>query len=85
MHHMKTATVRDLRYAFSRVSRWISDGEAVQITLRGQAFAVLAPTKRRKRLPREWPDFAARRGKLFPRSVGGKPLSNIVSEGRGDR
>jgi hypothetical protein len=49
-------------------------------------------TKRRKTTlqvmakPRKvkWPDFAARRKKLFPNGVKGKPVSEIVDEGRGE-
>ncbi len=40
---MKTATVRDLRNNFARVSGWIEHGEAVEITKGGKAFARLVP------------------------------------------
>ncbi|MCI0744173.1 MAG: hypothetical protein L0Y58_02105 [Verrucomicrobia subdivision 3 bacterium] len=40
---MKTATVRDLRNNFSRVSRWIAKGETVQIVKRGRPFARVVP------------------------------------------
>ncbi len=85
MHHMKRATVRDLRYQFPRVSRWLEEGETVEITLRGQPFATMVATKKKRASAKEWPDFAARRARLFPTGVLGKPLSEIVSEGRGDR
>jgi antitoxin (DNA-binding transcriptional repressor) of toxin-antitoxin stability system len=41
---MKTATVRDLRNNFTRVSGWIANGEAVEITKGGKPFARLVPT-----------------------------------------
>ena len=85
MHHVKIATVRDLRYAFARVSRWIEDGESVRITRRGRTFATLAPVKSTHPPLKDWPDFAARRAKVFPKGVIGQPLSEIVDEGRGDR
>ena len=40
---MKTATVRDLRSDFRRVSAWIENGEAVEIIKRGKPFARLTP------------------------------------------
>ncbi|HEY5892464.1 MAG TPA: hypothetical protein VIT91_04465 [Chthoniobacterales bacterium] len=81
---MKTATVADLRNNFARISRWIEEGESVQITRRGLQFAMLNPVpKDRKNV--EWPDFAARRNRIFPDGPPpGKPLSEIVSEGRGE-
>jgi antitoxin (DNA-binding transcriptional repressor) of toxin-antitoxin stability system len=85
MYHMKTATVRDLRYSFADVSQWINEGEVVQITRRGRAFAILAPAKQKTSRPVAWPDFEARRGRLFPKSPDGNLLSEIISEGRGDR
>ena len=36
---MKTASVRDLRNNFAKVSRWLEDGEKVEITKRGVPYA----------------------------------------------
>lgn len=40
---MKTATVRDLRNNFAKVSRWLKNGEKVKITSRGVPLADLVP------------------------------------------
>ena len=40
---MKTATVRDLRNNFGRLSRWVAKGQTVQIMKRGKPFARLVP------------------------------------------
>ena len=40
---MKTASVRDLRNNFAKVSRWIKDGQQVEITSRGVPLAHLTP------------------------------------------
>ena len=40
---MKTATVRDLRNEFSRISKWLAAGETVQILKRGKPFARVVP------------------------------------------
>ena len=40
---MKTATVRDLRNQFRRISKWLEKGETVQVLKRGKAFARVVP------------------------------------------
>lgn len=45
---MKTATVRDIRNHFARVSAWIEHGESVEITKGGKAFARLVPANEGK-------------------------------------
>ena len=81
---MPTATVRDLRNDFARVSLWIANGEEVTVTKDGEPFATLSPIRSRPK-PAQWPDLAARRRRLFPNGVKGKPVSEIISEGRGER
>ncbi len=46
---MKTATVRDLRNHFAKVSNWIKDGQEVEITSRGVPLARLVPMAQPKR------------------------------------
>jgi antitoxin (DNA-binding transcriptional repressor) of toxin-antitoxin stability system len=40
---MKTATVRELRNEFGRISKWLAKGETVEIIKRGKAVADLVP------------------------------------------
>jgi antitoxin (DNA-binding transcriptional repressor) of toxin-antitoxin stability system len=40
---MKTATVRDLRNNFGRLSKWLEAGETVQIVKKGRPFARVMP------------------------------------------
>jgi antitoxin (DNA-binding transcriptional repressor) of toxin-antitoxin stability system len=40
---MKTATVRDLRNEFNRISKWLASGEVVQVLKRGKPFARVVP------------------------------------------
>jgi antitoxin (DNA-binding transcriptional repressor) of toxin-antitoxin stability system len=40
---MKTASVRDLRNQFGRLSKWLEKGETVQIVKRGKPFARVVP------------------------------------------
>jgi antitoxin (DNA-binding transcriptional repressor) of toxin-antitoxin stability system len=57
---MKTATVRDLRNSFARISRWIEAGESVEVTRRGKAFARILPVAPAKGRPAPKPDILAR-------------------------
>lgn len=63
MHHMTKATVRDLRYSFSKVEDLLKDGEEIQITKRGRPVAVLIPVK--PSVSRRRPDFLARLRKIY--------------------
>ena len=67
MHHMKSATVRDLRYHFSKVEDLLREGEAIQITKRKRVIGRLLPAEPG---PRRRPDFLARLQKIY----GGKVL-----------
>lgn len=40
---MKTATVRDLRNDFARLSKWLEKGETIEILKRGKPVADLVP------------------------------------------
>ena len=43
---MKTASVRDLRNEFSKVSKWLDAGETVQILKRGKPYGRILPEKK---------------------------------------
>ena len=40
---MKTATIRELRNDFSRLSKWLERGETIEIVKRGKPIADLVP------------------------------------------
>jgi antitoxin (DNA-binding transcriptional repressor) of toxin-antitoxin stability system len=40
---MKTASIRDLRNDFARLSKWLAKGETIEIIKRGKAVADLVP------------------------------------------
>jgi antitoxin (DNA-binding transcriptional repressor) of toxin-antitoxin stability system len=62
MSHMKTATVRDLRYHFSEIESRLQQGEEVEICKRRRVIARLVPVRPRRAA---YPDFAARRKQIF--------------------
>jgi len=57
---MKTATVRDLRNSFARISRWLEAGELVEVTKRGKVFARILPAAAPKGKCAPKPDILAR-------------------------
>ena len=63
MHHMKKASVRDLRYHFSKVEDSLRRGEEIHITKRKRVIARLLPPEPSQ--PVERPDFLARQKKMF--------------------
>lgn len=57
---MRTASVRDLRNSFARISRWLEAGETVEVTKRGRAFARIVPAMKTKKKTAAKPDIMAR-------------------------
>jgi antitoxin (DNA-binding transcriptional repressor) of toxin-antitoxin stability system len=62
MYHMRTVSVRDLRYDFKAVERILLEGEEVQITKRRRAIARLVPEPAP---PPELPDFLGRMRTIY--------------------
>ena len=83
---MRTATVRELQHGLKDLLEQVQAGETFQVTRRGEVIAQLspAPKPKRKGSP-QWPDFMARLAKLYPEGPKGKPASEIIDEGRGER
>lgn len=54
--HMKTASVRDLRYRFGEVEARLREGEEIQIRKRKRIIGRLLRVRPR---PAEWPNFRA--------------------------
>ena len=62
---MKTATVRDLRNRFPRIAAWIEQGQQVEITRAGKAFARLVPVPPQSPRRFKMPDIMARLDQSF--------------------
>jgi antitoxin (DNA-binding transcriptional repressor) of toxin-antitoxin stability system len=77
---MKTVTVRDLRYHFSEIESHLREGEEVEIRKRRRAIARLMPLRPR---PGTYPDFAARRKKLFGGRTMKVSAAQLMEEERG--
>ena len=83
--YMRTATVRDLRNQFARLSRWIEEGESVEITKGGQRFAMLTPIRPRKPKTSKVPDFMARLKGYMPDPLPAGTGQGVIDYDRGDR
>jgi len=68
MYHMRTATVRDLRYNFRRVERLLAEGEPIQITKRKRVVAKLMPPDP-PATPPKIPDFLGRMKRIYGNKV----------------
>ena len=82
MYHMKTVTLRDLRYHFPKVERLLRQGETVDVTRRGKVFATLSPKAEHVPGHAPLPDFMARLRAIYGDTPLEIPGSEIVSEGR---
>lgn len=63
MHHMKTITVRDLRYQFPKVERMLREGQDIEVTKRRRVIARLVPE--RPAVEAALPDFLAQLRKIY--------------------
>lgn len=75
---METATVGEIQKNFAEVLKKIKSGQEVIVTKRGKAVAKITALGAKRDI--KWPDF-------FNESIEikGKPVSEIIAEGREDR
>jgi antitoxin (DNA-binding transcriptional repressor) of toxin-antitoxin stability system len=76
MHSLNIRQLRDTR----RLKAWLRQGNTVELRERDQVIAHIVPEKQEEK-PVQWPDFAARRKKIFGNRV--LPGADIVIEERG--
>jgi antitoxin (DNA-binding transcriptional repressor) of toxin-antitoxin stability system len=82
MYHMKTASVRDLRYDFKKVERLLQQGNVIEITKRQKVIARLTPVGV-ERPP--MPDFEARMRANYGDKVFEVSGADLISADREDR
>jgi prevent-host-death family protein len=75
---MKTATVGEIQKNFGRILKQIKAGEEIAVTRRGKPVAKITAIGPKEKI--DWPDFYREAIKLK-----GKPVGEIVIEGREDR
>lgn len=79
---MKSATVQQVPEKWSEILQWIASGEEVEVTQQDQVLARLVPALR---VPVAHPDFVSRAKTVWGHQPSGKPLSELVAEGRGNQ
>lgn len=62
MYHMKSVSVRDLRYDFKKVERLLAEGDEIQITKRRTVIARIVPEPTRRP---PLPDFLGRLREIY--------------------
>jgi antitoxin (DNA-binding transcriptional repressor) of toxin-antitoxin stability system len=82
MHHMKTMSVRDLRYRFPQVEAHLREGEAIAITKRKRVIARLVPERP---APSKPPDFSAMLKTIYGKRKMKVSGAELVAMQRGER
>jgi len=80
MYHMKSVTVRDLRYDFPKVERILREGKEVKITKRNKVIAKLVPESSAAGVP--LPDFAQRLKEIYGDRVLETSGAELIREDR---
>lgn len=85
MYHMKTVSVRDLRYDFRKVEALLRSGEDVQITKRSKVIARLTAEPGGKPTRPPMPDFMARLKEIYGDQVCAVTGAELISADREGR
>jgi len=76
---MKIATAEQVPQQWRQILEWVTAGEEVQVTQQDKVVARLLPPG-----PTAAPDFLARAKAVWGDAPAGAPLSQMVSEARGE-
>lgn len=81
MYHMKSMSVRDLRYRFPEVEAELREGEAIAITKRKRVIARLVPERP---VGVKSPDFMAMLKRIYGKKKAKVTGAELVAMQRGD-
>ena len=82
---MKTATTRELRNDFARLSRLLDQGEQIAITKHGKPYAILSPDKPAPKKKPKAPDYLARMARYGDEELPSGTTDAILDYDRSDR
>lgn len=84
---MTTATIREVQHNLAGVLRSVEAGEEVIIRRRNHSIAKLVPIRSTEAGQKvDWSSLSAWRTRVFVRGkLPGKAVSELISDGRGDR
>jgi prevent-host-death family protein len=80
---MKTATIRELRNNYSKVLRWVSSGEEVQVTRHGKVVAKVVPAAPSSPETLDWTQSAALNRPAWPRTLTADEAAAVLAESQG--
>jgi antitoxin (DNA-binding transcriptional repressor) of toxin-antitoxin stability system len=82
MYHMERASVRQLRYSFKDVEAKLAAGEEIELVKRNKVIGRIVPVAP-TRPPKV--DFRARMKEMWGDRTFDFSMTDLISEGRGDR
>ena len=84
---MQSATIREIQHNLAAVLKKVEGGEEFQVLRRKKPIARIVPLPPGdSEPPADWSEHAPEISRIFHgRVVGGKPMQEIVSDGRGER
>lgn len=80
MYHMKYASIRDLRYQFSKIERLLREGQDIQLTKRNKVIARIVPAQNDVA---QLPDFASRLREIYGSKTLKASGAELLSRDRG--
>lgn len=83
LSHMKTTTVRELRNNYSKVLKWVSKGEEVEVTRRGKIVARVVPPPQVQAAQVDWSQSAALARRVWSTVLTADESAAIRAEGQG--
>lgn len=83
MSHMKTTTVRELRNNYSKVLKWVSKGEEVEVTRRGKIVARVVPPPALKTAQVDWSKSAALNRRAWSNPLTADESALILADSQG--
>jgi prevent-host-death family protein len=80
---MKSTTVRELRNNYSKVLKWVSKGEEVEVTRRGKVVAKVIPPSPKTATEVDWSKSAALNRKPWSVALTSDQSAAILAESQG--
>jgi prevent-host-death family protein len=80
---MKSTTVRELRNNYSKVLKWVSKGEEVEVTRRGKVVAKVVPPVPAAPPEVDWAQSAALNRRPWATALSSEQSAAILAESQG--
>lgn len=80
---MRTTTVRELRNNYSKVLKWVSKGEEVEVTRRGKAVAKVVPVTPSNPTQVDWSKSAALNRNVWSKLLTAEQSAAVLAESQG--